>query len=156
VIIYSADPLGEYFMKVRDLLKQKIRRVYFIENTAYVRELVNNLAMLEIGAVVVLDETNQLCGIVSERDVIKLLARNGSIEGILVEQIMTKDVVSATEEDSIDSVMEMMTEGRFRHLPILNGKEILGIISIGDVVAALASDLEYENQVLKEYVMGVR
>jgi CBS domain-containing protein len=144
-------------MRVRDLLSRKGGKTHSIKVTDTVRDLVRELVKFEIGALVVLDETNQLCGIVSERDILRLLDRaDGDVTGKNVREIMTKDVVTASSDDGIQSVMEMMMEGRFRHLPVLEGGEIVGIISIRDVVEALANDLEYENQVLKEYVMGVR
>ena len=144
-------------MRVRDILARKGRELHFVKRSASVRELIGELARKQIGAVIVLDETNLLCGIVSERDVLRMLDRtDGDISHRRVEEIMTKEVVCASSEDTIESVMEMMMEGRFRHLPVIDNGELKGILSIRDVVQALATDLEYENQVLKEYVMCVR
>jgi len=144
-------------MKARDILNRKSRELHTINVNAPVRDLVRDLTRKSIGAVVVLDETRELCGIVSERDILRLLDRtDGDIAASSVREIMTSEVVSAAGDDSVESLMDMMVEGKFRHLPIIDGREIIGLLSMRDIIQALASELEYENQVLKEYVMGVR
>lgn len=135
----------------RNSLSLKVRR------SDSLKHLVAILTKFKVGAVVVVEDTGELCGIVSERDLIKELAeRDGSIHGRKVEDIMTKDVTTADSDDDIQSIMEKMTEGHFRHVPVTDEREIKGIISIRDVVEAVLFDLEHENQTLKEYVLGLR
>ena len=107
-----------------------------------------------IGALMVTEDGTPI-GIVSERDVLRLTSQApGDLDRVRVEDIMTHDVVYATEEDSLQSAMETMTLHRVRHLPILRARALVGIVSIGDVVNALRREFEVENLQLKRYITG--
>ena len=113
------------------------------------------LALFErrIGAMPVSSPGGALVGIVSERDVVAALAEHG--RGVLdrpVEEIMTRRVITCARSDHIDDLMARMTDGRMRHLPVLEGEELVGIVSIGDVVKARMSEIEAEAQALKDYI----
>ena len=125
--------------------------------TADPGELVGHIALVlferRIGAMPVSSPGGALVGIVSERDVVAALAEHG--RGVLdrpVEEIMTRRVITCARSDHIDDLMARMTEGRMRHLPVLEGEELVGIVSIGDVVKARMSEIEAEAQALKDYI----
>ena len=107
----------------------------------------------KIGAVVAVDADGKLAGIMSERDVVRAVARGGpEALGEAVATHMTKKVVTGKNEDRISSVMLKMTEGKFRHVPVVNGGKLAGIISIGDVVKRRIADIETEWQAMQDYI----
>ncbi len=113
------------------------------------------LAARRIGAVIVSPDGKHVAGIVSERDIVRELGRRGAMcLSLTVDEIMTARIVSCSRADSTDLVMERMTEGRFRHLPVLEGGEMVGLISIGDVVKARLSELSMEKEALTGMIMG--
>jgi len=115
--------------------------------------VVETLSARRIGAVLVLRGDGGVAGVLSERDVVRALARHSSAAlGMPASAFMTAEVVSAGPRDSIGRVMEKMTHGRFRHLPILDEGRLVGIVSIGDVVKKRIDDAEHEAQALREYV----
>ena len=106
-----------------------------------------------IGAVVVTDAGGNLLGILSERDIVRAIARQGADAlGDPVSRHMTAKVVTLTRESSVMSAMEQMTEGRFRHMPVLRAGRLEGVISIGDVVKYLLAEIEGEHQALRDYI----
>lgn len=143
-------------MNVGQILKQKGRNVVVNHATASIEEIVKELAEYKIGAVVIVDDAGNVSGIVSERDVMRTLAQNGA--GSLrhaVDTVMTREVVTCTETDSVNQIMELMTAGRFRHVPVVaDGRRLIGIVSIGDVVKNHIAEVELEASALKSYVAG--
>ena len=115
-------------------------------------EVAKALAEKKIGAAVVLKD-GKLCGIASERDIVREIAKD-SVEALAmpISTCMTSKVVSCSEDDSIDSVMEKMTSGRFRHVPVLKDGKLAGLISIGDVVKRKIQQAEHDVEDLKRYI----
>jgi CBS domain-containing protein len=142
-------------MTVAAILKHKGYQVSSVEPTATVAEVVETLAERRIGAVLVRDQTEQLLGIVSERDIVRSLAANRArtLE-MTAGQLMTRALQVAHPETTVPEAMQMMTAGRFRHLPVLDGSTLVGVISIGDVVKARIMQQESEVDSLKAYVTG--
>jgi CBS domain-containing protein len=142
-------------MTVAAMLKHKGHDVVSVSPTLNVAEIARLLSARKIGAVLVRYETGPLLGVLSERDIIRALATNGAraLE-LTAGQLMTHAPTCATPRTSITEAMEMMTEGRFRHLPVLNHGELVGIVSIGDVVKARIMEQEHEVDSLKAYVAG--
>lgn len=108
-----------------------------------------------IGAVIVSKDGKVPAGILSERDIVRDLGRRGA--GCLsdpVDALMTKELVSCTTDETGESVLTKMTEGRFRHMPVMKGPEMVGLISIGDVVKARLSELAMEKEALEGMIMG--
>lgn len=143
-------------MNVGQILKEKGRNVVVNQASAPINEIVKELADYKIGAVVIVDDAGRVAGIVSERDVMRTLAQNGASS---LEQpassVMTRDVVTCTENDSVNQIMELMTAGRFRHVPVVaDGRQLTGIVSIGDVVKNHIAEVELEASALKSYVAG--
>ena len=139
-------------MKVYDIVKKKGDEVTTLSSSASITDLLATLATHRIGAVVVVDE-GQISGIVSERDVVRHLASSGTIEGDIAS-IMTRDVESCVMTDDVHALAEKMTKNRIRHLPVVQDRELVAIVSIGDVVKARLDDLQAERDHLAGFVHG--
>lgn len=140
-------------MKISDVLKSKASsEVVTTAPTQSVRELVALLAEKNIGAVVVSEDGSAVAGIVSERDVVRRLAEPGGLLDAPVSQIMTSDVFTAEPGDSLDSLMQLMTERRIRHVPVVSDGSLVGVVSIGDVVKHKITQLQFERDQLDSYV----
>lgn len=113
------------------------------------------LAEKRIGAVVVSPDGEKVAGILSERDIVREVAKRGAAcLSDKVEAVMTRNVFGCNPEDATDLVLQTMTQKRFRHLPVMEGGKMIGLISIGDVVAAKLSELELEKDALTGMIMG--
>lgn len=122
---------------------------------ASVAEVVTLLAARRIGAVVVSADGKRVAGILSERDVVRELGRIGAdVLARPVEDLMTHKVISCHRTEQIADVLERMTEGRFRHMPVIEDGEMVGLISIGDVVKARLAALHMEKEALEGMIMG--
>jgi CBS domain-containing protein len=142
-------------MTIAAILKHKGHRISAVAPTATIAAVSQTLAEHRIGAVLVMDDAGQLLGIVSERDIVASLGAHGAATlGLTAGQLMTRDLKTATPRTSVAEAMTMMTAGRFRHLPVVEGGKLLGIISIGDVVKARIMQQEHEVDSLKAYVAG--
>ena len=143
-------------MTVAAILKHKGGEVCTVSPSLAVADVVRQLSARRIGAVLVQGAAGQLLGIVSERDIVHAIARDGAAAlGLSAGDLMTRTVRTATLATSEQQAMELMTEGRFRHLPVLDGSgALVGIISIGDVVKARISQQEHEVDSLRAYVAG--
>ena len=120
-----------------------------------VAEVAEVLSTRKIGAIVISPDGKTLNGIVSERDVVREIGRRGPVcLNERVETIMTVKVVSCTRSDRAAAVLQTMTDGRFRHLPVIESGELIGLISIGDVVKARLSQLAMENSALEGMIKG--
>ena len=141
-------------MKIRDILGKKGRFVVTIPPDRTVLEAIRLLVEKNIGSVVVTND-DSIVGILTERDILRLTTdRHRELDRLLVSETMTSEVITATPDDEISHVMEVMTENRIRHLPVLEEHELAGILSIGDVVNALRESVQSENQHLKKYIQG--
>jgi CBS domain-containing protein len=140
-------------MTVARILAEKGREVHTTQPHHTLREVIALLADKGVGAVVVADASMSVLGILSERDVVRVLARHGAAAlDDPVSRHMTAKVTTATRADTIDHVMQTMTEGRFRHVPVVEDGRLIGIVSIGDVVKRHVSALDGERQALREYI----
>jgi CBS domain-containing protein len=140
-------------MNVAVLLKVKGRAVATARSDTLLQDIAAQLAERRIGAIVIFDEPNGVVGIVSERDLVKAIARRG--EGVMklpASEVMTRDVVTCSETSTIDELMEIMTKGRFRHLPVIENGSLVGIISIGDVVKHHIAEVEMEVSAMRDYL----
>lgn len=140
-------------MKIRHILATKGTTVITIRPEEPLREAVALLAKHNIGALVVVDEAGKLAGIISERDIIRAAARVDDVFDLPVSQVMTKDVVTALPNDDLRSVLQTITNRRFRHLPIVEQGRLLGIVSIGDVVKAQLDKYEGEIATLQTQII---
>ncbi len=139
-------------MRIADVLRNKGAAVRTIDPDATVRELLAGLAEQNIGAMVVVD-TDGVVGIVSERDVVRQLHHQGAdVLSGPVSKIMTAAVATCTKSDTVDSISALMTTNRVRHVPVLDGTNLIGIVSIGDVVKTRMEELEAEHEQLQSYI----
>jgi CBS domain-containing protein len=138
---------------VARILDDKGRDVFTTRPHYTLKEVLELLAARGVGAVVVSDASLSVLGILSERDVVRVIARHGAaaLEDP-VSRHMTPKVVTVTGEDTIEHVMQTMTAGRFRHLPVVENGRLTGIVSIGDVVKRHVNALDSERQALREYI----
>jgi CBS domain-containing protein len=140
-------------MRIIEVLKTKqTPDVVTISPDAGVRELVATLAEHNIGALIVSPDGTQMIGIVSERDVVRRMHSDGTVIDNTVGGIMTDVVKTCTPDDDLDDVLRTMTEGRFRHIPVCDDDELVGIVSIGDLVKHKIDQLQFERDQLDSYV----
>ena len=124
-----------------------------IEPTADLAAAVKLLSAHRIGAVVIRGAGGRLAGILSERDIVRAISEHGAAAlKLSVSQVMTRNVATCGEDDSIASIMERMTEGKFRHMPVLDNGELIGLVSIGDVVKQRVEEVERESEALRDYI----
>jgi CBS domain-containing protein len=140
-------------MNVAAILKYKGRAVTTAPPGVTLLEVSKRLAQRRIGAIVVVDARGELVGIVSERDIIRALSESGPdcLERS-VGDIMTRKVMTCQETDTLDELMAMMTQRRFRHLPVVTDGELVGIVSIGDVVKHHVAEIEMEATAMRDYI----
>ena len=142
-------------MFVSDILAQKGTSVHCVAPTASVAEVSQQLSARRIGAVLVVDGDGSVLGIVSERDLVRAFASEGAAALALeVGRLMTREVVTCDPDDAIEEVMQAMTSGRFRHVPVVRYGELLGLVSIGDVVKARLAEARHEAEALKAYIVA--
>ncbi|MGA1661731.1 MAG: CBS domain-containing protein [Candidatus Nanopelagicales bacterium] len=145
-------------MKISQILATKSTGTITIAPDANVTELLRLLAEHRIGAVIVSADGTHIDGIVSERDVVRAMAADpdagttGGVRPKPVSAIMTAEVRTLGPDDTVDDAMQVMTSSRIRHLPVVDGDELVGIVSIGDVVKARLAALEDERAALVDYV----
>jgi CBS domain-containing protein len=143
-------------MSVATILKRKPPTIVTIEETASVADAAQRLAQHRIGALPVMGAGGRLAGILSERDVVRGVATKGAAAlSEPVSALMTAGVETTTEAESIGDVMQRMTKGRFRHMPVLKDGRLIGMISIGDVVKHRIDEQELEVETLRGFVTGM-
>ncbi len=142
-------------MHVSAILKNKSATIITTRPDENVATVAHILHANRIGAILVLNETGGIAGILSERDIVRGLALHGaSVMDKPVSALMTAKVVSCTPTDTVASVMSRMTEGRFRHMPVVEDGILAGVISIGDVVKFRLAEYTHEVESLRDYVSG--
>jgi CBS domain-containing protein len=140
-------------MRINDVLRGKPRQdVVTINPDATVRDLVGMLAEHNVGALIVSVDGTAVDGIVSERDVVRHLLDSDDVLGATVASIMTSSVQTCEGTTLVDELMQVMTEHRVRHVPVLTDGRLTGIISIGDVVKSRIGELEFERDQLDNYL----
>jgi CBS domain-containing protein len=143
-------------MTLKDILSEKAQKeVIGVTPATSIREAMETIVRDRIGALVVRTDKDELVGIITERDIFWHIFKEG--EPALqkkVEEIMTRDVVVGIPEDKTETAESFMTTNRFRHLPVMQGNKVVGIISIGDLVKSQLGNLKVENRYLKDYITG--
>jgi len=141
-------------MTVSAILSKKGRDVATIDPNADLMTAAKQMSERHIGALVVLGLDHRVAGIISERDLVHALAQRGA--GALsepVSKVMTRKVATGVENETIPAIMERMTSGKFRHVPVIEQDRLVGIISIGDVVKHRIEEIEHETEALKDYIL---
>src|SRR5215469_18967401 len=141
-------------MQVRHILQEKGRHIIAVGEAVTMGEATRMLAEKRIGVVLVQSGASPLAGILSERDVVRAVAADGAQAlSRPVSSYMTRNVATCSETDTVEELMEMMTRGRFRHVPVLDGdKALCGLISIGDVVKSRIAETLNEANSLRDYI----
>ena len=146
-------------MTVKAILSQKGSVVITVEPTMSLCDAVKILDEYQIGAAVVTAAEQHMVGILSERDVVRLLARNVRVSGACrlcdesVGEVMTRAFDTCTQSETVHEIMERMTTGKFRHLPVAERGSLVGIVSIGDVVNYRLREMEHESNAMHEYIL---
>ena len=142
-------------MKVKDVLKDKGTVVATIGAEKTISEAIKHLVEKNIGSLLVVDDKGAICGIITERDILREChQRYEMIQQTKIKEAMSKNLIVASPEDDIDYVEDIMTQNRIRHLPIISGGKLEGLISIGDVVKLQRGECKVENRYLKDYITG--
>ena len=139
-------------MTVRAILDTKGHQIQSVEPEAKLSAAIKMLGERKIGAVLVMSK-GRIDGILSERDIVRVLGERGA--AVLEEpvaQVMTRKVVTCKETDTVAELMEMMTTGKFRHLPVVDSGKVVGLISIGDIVKRRVQEYESEQEALRDYI----
>ena len=139
-------------MTVRSILNTKGHQIMSVEPDVKLEVAIRLLGEKKIGAVLVMNQS-RLEGILSERDIVRVLSERGA--GVLeapVSEVMTRRVVTCKETDTVAEIMEMMTTGKFRHLPVIDNGKVVGLISIGDIVKRRVQEYEAEQAALRDYI----
>ena len=140
-------------MNVEHILSEKGREVLTVAPHMPLKEAARILSERRIGALVISDSSNPVLGILSERDIVRALAAGGGAAlDDPVSRHMTAKVVTCTRHSAINDLMETMTNGKFRHVPIVENGRLVGIVSIGDIVKFRVAEIESESQALREYI----
>jgi CBS domain-containing protein len=140
-------------MTVRAILDTKGHQVESIQPGAKLSAAVKLLGEKRIGAVLVLNVAGHIEGILSERDIVRVLSERGAdVLEEPVSNVMTRKVVSCRQSDTVSGIMEMMTLGKFRHLPVVEDSKVVGLISIGDIVKWRVQEYEREQEALRDYI----
>jgi len=140
-------------MYVDTILKKKGDTVVAVEPTDPISKAAQVLHEHRIGAALVKHASGEIVGIISERDIVRGLSRHqDACLPMRVDELMTSPVITCTSNDSIDQVMQLMTDQRIRHLPVVDNDTLSGVISIGDVVKQRISEIENESEALKQYI----
>jgi CBS domain-containing protein len=142
-------------MTVSVILAGKGRDVATIEPNATLSAAVGMLAEKRIGALLILGADRRVVGVLSERDIVRALAERGAEAlGESVSRTMTRNVSTCTEKETISSIMERMTEGKFRHVPVVEQGRLVGIVSIGDVVKHRVREMEQDSAAMHDYILS--
>lgn len=147
--------VGQPGLTVESILSTKGDEIHTVTPHTSVKEVIGTLSRLRIGALVVVDSSNEPIGILTERDIVHTAeVRGPEMFEILSEEIMTVDPKVCHPEDNIESVMKRMSDGGFRHMPVTDGGKLVGLISIRDVVRHRMLEIEYENLKMKQAIVG--
>jgi CBS domain-containing protein len=142
----------EMTMTVRAILDTKGHNIQSVEPDARLSAAIKILGERKIGAVLVMSD-GRIEGILSERDIVRVLGERGArVLDEPVGAVMTRKVISCRQTDTVAAIMEMMTLGKFRHLPVIEGDKVVGLISIGDIVKWRVREYENEQEALREYI----
>lgn len=140
-------------MTVRAILDTKGHHVVSVQPGAKLSTAVKVLGEKKIGAVLVLNVADRIEGILSERDIVRVLGERGAaVLDEPISNVMTRKVVSCRQTDTVSAIMEMMTLGKFRHLPVVEDGKVVGLISIGDIVKWRVQEYEREQEALRDYI----
>lgn len=140
-------------MILADLLRQRSNEVFKIKATDCIADAANELTDRKIGALLVEDDSGKIIGILSERDIVGGMGPHGAdLHDVAVSELMTTNIVKCAPEDTVLEAMAMMTDRRIRHLPVFDGDDLAGLISVGDLVKCRISEVQAEAEAMRQYI----
>ena len=140
-------------MKLADVIHGKSPEIVKIRSDRKIAEAAATMAEKKIGALLVEDESGAITGIISERDIVRGLVPHGAdLHDVGVAELMTSNLIRCSPDDSVNEAMAMMTDRRIRHLPVFDGEQLVGFISIGDLVKCRITEVQAEAEAMREYI----
>lgn len=140
-------------MILADLLRQKSNDLFKIKSTDCIADAAIALTDKKIGALLVEDDSGKIAGIISERDIVGGMGPHGAdLHDVPVSELMTTGLVKCAPDDTVLEAMALMTDRRIRHLPVFDGDELLGLISVGDLVKCRISEVQAEAEAMRQYI----
>ena len=140
-------------MKVSAILKSKGEEVYTIAADSNLRDMVREMISRRVGSLLVVDKDGKMQGIVTERDLLRTLNRGGAQwDTIKIADIMSSKIVFGAIQDTVEQAMNLMTDHRIRHLPVMDGDRLAGMLSMGDIIKATLTESNFQNKLLKSYI----
>ncbi len=140
-------------MKIHSILEKKGNDVHSISEDATLKDMVKKMLELSIGSLLVLNDDSSVAGIITERDFLHNVSKNAdSWESVRIGDVMIKNVITASPEETLDEVMSRMTKNRVRHMPVVESDKVVGLLSIGDVIFASLDESEFQNELMKRYI----
>ncbi len=142
-------------MKLAELIKGKQSDIVKISASSKIADAANTMTSNKIGALLVEDGAGGIAGILSERDIVRGMGPHGAdLHDVEVAELMTKDLIRCSSKDTVNEAMAKMTDRRIRHLPVFDGDELVGFISIGDLVKCRIIEVQSEAEALRQYIMS--
>ena len=140
-------------MKLFEVLRNKGNEVYRLKADSSIAEAATALTEKKIGALLVEDNGGQIVGILSERDIVAGMGPHGAdLHDVPISELMTTNLIKCTDQDTVLQAMEKMTDRRIRHLPVFDGDNLVGVISIGDLVKCQISEVQAESEAMRQYI----
>lgn len=140
-------------MKLAELIKGKPKEVIKIGENQVITEAANTMVQKKIGALLVEDEASNIVGILSERDIVRGMSQHGAnLQDVKVSEMMTPDLIRCAPGDTVNEAMAMMTDRHIRHLPVFDEEQLVGFISIGDLVKSQIMEVQSEAEALRQYI----
>ena len=140
-------------MKLAELIKGKPKEIIKIGENQAITEAANTMVQKKIGALLVEDEADNIVGILSERDIVRGMSQHGAnLQDVKVSEMMTSDLIRCAPGDTVNEAMAMMTDRHIRHLPVFEEEQLVGFISIGDLVKSQIMEVQSEAEALRQYI----
>ena len=144
---------NDHKVKISTILDNKGSVVYSISPENTLKQMADEMLAKKIGSLLVTNKEDTLVGIISERDFLTIVGEHTKDwEDITVSDVMTKEVITATPEDTLEQVMSLMTEHHIRHIPVMGNDKIVGVLALGDIINALFDKSLFQNKLLKRYI----
>ncbi len=141
-------------MCIRDLLNKKDKKVYTVQSQKTIKDAIRLMNEKRIGALIVVNDSNELTGIITERDILTNIEALSLSDQVSTIMTSSKKLIIVYEDDSLEYAMNIFTNNKIRHLPVFHNKSFTGIISIGDAVKGILSEQQSENKLLHDYITG--
>jgi len=144
---------NDHKVKISTILDSKGGDVYSISPESSLKQMADEMLAKKIGSLVVTEKDGSLAGIISERDFLNIVGKHSKDwEDISVSDVMTREVITANPEDTLEQVMSVMTQHHIRHIPVMGNNKIVGLLALGDIINALLDKSLFQNELLKRYI----